>query len=90
MSEIRVQYWHNGQPYRLDEGSFKRDDLLAYAKQMQQRYKPFADRINSEGGYLDVTLSPNPEAKGGICFEPELSAITPDLKSEIEKTISLR
>jgi len=90
MSEIRVQYWHNGQPYRLDEGQFKKEDLLSYAKEIQAKYKPFADRINSEGGYLDVTLSPNSKSKNGICFEPELSAVTPDLKSEIEKVISSR
>ena len=90
MSNIRVQYWHNGQPYRLDQDEFKKDDLLSYTKHQQEKYKPFADRINSEGGWLDVVVSASPKAKNGICFEPELSAITPDLKSEIEKAIPSR
>jgi hypothetical protein len=90
MTKIRVQYWHNGQPYRLDQGIFKREELLSYTNRMQDRYKAFADKINASGGWLDVTLSANTKEKHGIHFEPELSAVAQDLKSEIEKLVVTR
>lgn len=88
MNQIRVQYWYNGQPYRLDEGKFKKDDLLAYSRQAQLPYIPFADQINSVGGWLDVTLLPDAASKNGVCFESVLTGIPSDLKSEIESKLA--
>ncbi len=87
MGEIKVKYFYDGEPYRLNGNRFDIQQILAATKRFQQQYEQFADEINAEGGFLAIHLSQSNLLDKGIHYEVNIEHIPDLLREKIAKSM---
>jgi hypothetical protein len=87
MNEIKVEYWHNNQPYRFNGNRFDYSHIMSKTKGLQEKYQAFAERINAEGGYFEIHLSDSEGMENGIHYEALIKGISKGLQADIEQSI---
>lgn len=83
MKDLRVEYLHNGMPYRLGSWVFDVDHVMVITKNLQKKYSVFADRINQQNGYLELNLSHSKLFDNGIHYEAFVMAVSEELIEEL-------
>jgi hypothetical protein len=86
-NKIRVEYYFNNELYRLNGDYFNVSQVRSYTDSIQKEYELFADKINAEGGYLEIHLA-HPEPSGSvISFDTRLKNVSDALRKELYEAL---
>ena len=83
--DIRMEFSENGSPVNItyfpDQGL-----LLATIKDIQAKFKPFADRINLNGGYIMVDFIKS-AFENGLAYHAHAIVTDHQLQNEIREAL---
>jgi hypothetical protein len=73
---IKVKYFFEGKIYRLNGSRFDIENIKFITDNLQKRYAEFAERINEEGGYLEINISDTPNVANSIRYESFIRGVS--------------